>query len=317
MPHSESSFSPPPLTYQSHERICRRVADLHQRDALPAVVLLHSREGYGKKELCLALARQVLGQVGDGAGEAPHSESSFSPPPPPLTHPELWMAPIAEPQLLKAHGRELKDHLAYLPTRGQKRVAVVSEVHRFHAMAFPQLLKILEEPPPYALVLLTSSWLQKVPKTLLSRCVLWPVPPPSPQEFHSLFRHMLPEANLTPPEVDQLRVFAHNSVSLACDIYGQRELLRELGKLLFTRDYFTALHYVEEFCSKYSLSHKKLLLYTEMCLVKNHRLHGTGFCPRRRALLSRWHRQLGEQPLQVPAMLQALVSAPFLRAERS
>jgi DNA polymerase-3 subunit gamma/tau len=67
--------------------------------------------------------------------------------------------------------RELLDNVQYAPTRGRYKVYLIDEVHMLSIHSFNALLKTLEEPPPHVKFLLATTDPQKVPVTVLSRCL--------------------------------------------------------------------------------------------------------------------------------------------------
>jgi len=67
--------------------------------------------------------------------------------------------------------RELLDNVPYAPVRGRYKVYIIDEVHMFSDSSFNALLKTLEEPPPHVKFLLATTDPQKVPVTVLSRCL--------------------------------------------------------------------------------------------------------------------------------------------------
>ena len=67
--------------------------------------------------------------------------------------------------------RELLDNVQYAPTRGRYKVYLVDEVHMLSNHSFNALLKTLEEPPPHVKFLLATTDPQKLPVTILSRCL--------------------------------------------------------------------------------------------------------------------------------------------------
>jgi len=67
--------------------------------------------------------------------------------------------------------RELLDNVQYAPTRGRFKVYLIDEVHMFSNHSFNALLKTLEEPPPHVKFLLATTDPQKLPVTILSRCL--------------------------------------------------------------------------------------------------------------------------------------------------
>ncbi len=67
--------------------------------------------------------------------------------------------------------RELIDNSAYSPARGRYKVYLIDEVHMLSKSAFNALLKTLEEPPPHVKFILATTDPQKLPITVLSRCL--------------------------------------------------------------------------------------------------------------------------------------------------
>lgn len=76
--------------------------------------------------------------------------------------------------------RELLDNVQYAPSRGRFKIYLIDEVHMLSQHSFNALLKTLEEPPAHVKFLLATTDPQKLPVTVLSRCLqfhLKPVPP--------------------------------------------------------------------------------------------------------------------------------------------
>jgi len=67
--------------------------------------------------------------------------------------------------------RELLDAVQYTPSRGRYKVYIIDEVHMLSTSSFNALLKTLEEPPPHVKFVLATTDPQKIPVTILSRCL--------------------------------------------------------------------------------------------------------------------------------------------------
>jgi len=67
--------------------------------------------------------------------------------------------------------RELLENVQYAPTRGRYKVYLIDEVHMLSTHSFNALLKTLEEPPPHVKFLLATTDPQRLPVTILSRCL--------------------------------------------------------------------------------------------------------------------------------------------------
>lgn len=67
--------------------------------------------------------------------------------------------------------RDLREKVQYPPVAGKYKVYIVDEVHMLSTGAFNALLKTLEEPPAHAVFILATTEAQKIPATILSRCM--------------------------------------------------------------------------------------------------------------------------------------------------
>ncbi|WP_444942785.1 DNA polymerase III subunit gamma/tau [Microbulbifer sp. ZKSA006] len=77
--------------------------------------------------------------------------------------------------------RELLENVQYAPTRGRFKVYLIDEVHMLSNSSFNALLKTLEEPPPHVKFLLATTDPQKLPVTVLSRCLQFKLKNMSPE----------------------------------------------------------------------------------------------------------------------------------------
>lgn len=67
--------------------------------------------------------------------------------------------------------RDLRENVQYRPNTGKYKVYIIDEVHMLTSSAFNAFLKTLEEPPPHAIFILATTEVQKLPQTILSRCM--------------------------------------------------------------------------------------------------------------------------------------------------
>ncbi|HYM29536.1 MAG TPA: DNA polymerase III subunit gamma/tau [Steroidobacteraceae bacterium] len=89
--------------------------------------------------------------------------------------------------------RDLLDNVQYAPSRGRFKVYLIDEVHMLSAHSFNALLKTLEEPPPHVKFLLASTDPQKLPVTVLSRCLQFNLKRLPAAEIAAHMRHILAE----------------------------------------------------------------------------------------------------------------------------
>ena len=89
--------------------------------------------------------------------------------------------------------RELLDNVPFAPVRGRSKVYLIDEVHMFSTSSFNALLKTLEEPPPHVKFILATTDPQKLPATVLSRCLQFNLKRLLPEQIRERFRHVLGE----------------------------------------------------------------------------------------------------------------------------
>jgi len=99
--------------------------------------------------------------------------------------------------------RELLDNVQYAPSRGRYKVYLIDEVHMLSSHSFNALLKTLEEPPPHVKFLLATTDPQKLPVTILSRCLQFSLKNMPPERVVEHLTHVLGVENV-PFEDDAL-----------------------------------------------------------------------------------------------------------------
>lgn len=87
--------------------------------------------------------------------------------------------------------RELLDNVQYAPTRGRYKIYLIDEVHMLSNHSFNALLKTLEEPPEHVKFLLATTDPQKLPVTILSRCLQFNLKNMSPERIVEHLSHVL------------------------------------------------------------------------------------------------------------------------------
>ncbi|WP_028239416.1 DNA polymerase III subunit gamma/tau [Stutzerimonas azotifigens] len=87
--------------------------------------------------------------------------------------------------------RELLDNVQYAPSRGRYKVYLIDEVHMLSTHSFNALLKTLEEPPPHVKFLLATTDPQKLPVTILSRCLQFSLKNMPPERVVEHLSHVL------------------------------------------------------------------------------------------------------------------------------
>ena len=103
--------------------------------------------------------------------------------------------------------RELLDNVQYRPTRGRFKVYLIDEVHMLSRSSFNALLKTLEEPPEHVKFLLATTDPQKLPVTVLSRCLQFNLKSLTQSEIGTQLNHILTQEQF-PFEAEALKLLA-------------------------------------------------------------------------------------------------------------
>jgi DNA polymerase-3 subunit gamma/tau len=103
--------------------------------------------------------------------------------------------------------QQLLEQAVYKPVQGRFKVFMIDEVHMLTGHAFNAMLKTLEEPPEYLKFVLATTDPQKVPVTVLSRCLQFNLRPMAPETVQEHLAHVL-EAEGVAAEAPALRLLA-------------------------------------------------------------------------------------------------------------
>ncbi|MAD43940.1 MAG: hypothetical protein CMH98_02940 [Oceanospirillaceae bacterium] len=119
--------------------------------------------------------------------------------------------------------RELLDNVQYAPTRGRFKVYLIDEVHMLSTHSFNALLKTLEEPPDHVKFLLATTDPQKLPVTVLSRCLQFSLKNMTPERIVGYLQKVLEAENIgyEEPALWQLGRAAQGSMRDALSLTDQ------------------------------------------------------------------------------------------------
>ena len=119
--------------------------------------------------------------------------------------------------------RELLDNVQYAPSRARFKIYLIDEVHMLSNHSFNALLKTLEEPPPHAKFLLATTDPQKLPATILSRCLQFNLKNMLPEQVVEHLEKILTEevVEFEPPALTLLGRAAAGSMRDALSLTDQ------------------------------------------------------------------------------------------------
>ncbi|MBR3039523.1 MAG: DNA polymerase III subunit delta [Lachnospiraceae bacterium] len=133
------------------------------------------------------------------------------------SHPDLVYVTHEKPNSIGVDDirQGVNEDIILKPYRGTKKVYIVEEAEKMTAQAQNALLKTMEEPPSYAVILLIATTADAMLQTILSRSVLLPIHP-VPDEI--IRRYLMTEKHIPDYRADVICAFARGNVGRAIDI---------------------------------------------------------------------------------------------------
>ena len=193
-------------TLVGHDQARASLLSALERNRLPSAILLHGPRGIGKATFAFDIARQVLSRTSDESEERISAQVAA------LSHPNLFLLrrttdPANSEKYYSAirvdDVRAMRDSLHQTRGRAGYRLAIVDSVDDCNANSANALLKTLEEPPPHVKFLLATTDPQKLPVTILSRCLQFSLKNMPPERVVEHLTHVLGVENV-PFEDDAL-----------------------------------------------------------------------------------------------------------------
>ncbi len=193
--------------------------------------------------------------------------------------------------------RDIKESIIYPPTISKYKVYIIDEVHMLSESAFNALLKTLEEPPKYVVFILATTEVQKLPQTILSRCVRFDFRLVSPDLLATKLKEILDTLNVTYEESavkliaslgegsvrDTLSIAEsciafsgkHLTYASVLDVAGitSKEILVELTESIISKDSGKTLNLLNDLSSKgknFAQLNKDLVSFVrDLSIIKN------------------------------------------------
>ncbi len=164
-----------------HVRAINLLQSILRTNEVPQAILFKGEEGIGKKTVAHIFTQVLLCQrnhQGDAHFIEPCNRCLSCQKIEHQNHPDFSIVAPDGSFIKIDQIREVQGHIVFRPIDGPKRVVLIDDADKMNDAAANSLLKTLEEPPSYALLILVTSRPDSLPETILSRCQKIP--------FHSL-----------------------------------------------------------------------------------------------------------------------------------
>lgn len=186
---------------------------------LPHGILLSGPKGIGKATLAYALAYKLLGEGADTAARisaGSHTdllviERAFD------EKKEEFAKDISVEQT-----RKIAEFMSLTAGEGAWRVVIIDDADSMNNAAANAILKILEEPPPHAVIILVAHQASRLLPTIRSRCRNCKIAPLLAEDFTQILRNVQPEIGRESAE--KLGEITDYSPGLALELYAQEAL---------------------------------------------------------------------------------------------
>jgi len=155
--------------FQSNQRVVQTLKAAAGGRRLSHAYLFHGTQGTGKRMLARIFAQALLCTGEEKpCGRCPHCLKFAHD-----AHPDFTVVqkPSDKNFILVDQIRTLREEIFIRPNEADHRVVLIENAEQMNPAAANALLKVLEEPPPYAVFLLTANNRDLLPETIASRCV--------------------------------------------------------------------------------------------------------------------------------------------------
>ena len=152
------------------EHILKALENSIQHNKLHQAYMFSGTRGVGKTTIARVFAKCLNCQTGDMPQPKPCNECSACIEIKSGRHIEFLEVDAASRTGVDDM-RELLESVQYKPANARYKIYLIDEVHMLSKSSFNALLKTLEEPPPHVMFLMATTEVEKVPKTVLSRCL--------------------------------------------------------------------------------------------------------------------------------------------------
>ncbi|CAL4043796.1 DNA polymerase III subunit gamma/tau [Buchnera aphidicola] len=125
--------------------------------------------------------------------------------------------------------REILDNIKYSPVQGRFIIYLIDEIHMLSKHSFNSLLKTLEEPPKHIKFILATTHPEKIPKTVISRCLQFNLKELEPIEIYTKIKQILDDEKIT-YDIEGLKIISRAASGSLRDALNLTEQVISMGQ---------------------------------------------------------------------------------------
>ena len=271
------------LTWEQHiglDLTRDAVASHIVQGSLPQVILFEGRVGLGKSTLLPMLAALHFCETTNACGKCTPCLWVKA-----QEHPDIFVLNSNHSPVKLDEVKEIVPHLNTHPSPGNtnqthaRKVVCIVDAENLTVQAMNFLLKTIEEPPPYAQIYLSTSKKQHLLTTLLSRCVQWPIQPPSKDAIMQLLKKQQIAALQNLGEAQLLDLIRRSGSTPGATLKGLEAMTggelkeeKEVRKLLLSNRSDEALNHAEKIIQQKKWATSELIAAVEHNLNELYKL---------------------------------------------
>lgn len=221
-----------------HDKIKQKLDKILSTNSISHAYLFCGKEGIGKKTLAVKFAKSAMCHKSEGFAFCDECESCFT-----FDNGSDFKIIVPTKNVIKVDEiREFCGELFLKPTKALRKVFIIDDAECMNEQAQNALLKVLEEPPLYATIILVTSNKEKLLNTIKSRVVEINFDSLS----HDEIRKILDKNNMQ--YTDEAITYSNGSYKKALDFINDDffEIAKDVAKLLDSRDFLAVNRKFEE-----------------------------------------------------------------------
>lgn len=195
-----------------HKQVIEHLENAMKLNKVSHAYILNGEKGSGKKLLAGAFSQALQCEEGNGCGTCRSCRQAEN-----RNHPDIIRVTHEKPNSISVDEirEQLVNDVQIRPYSGRYKIYIVSDAEKMTVQAQNALLKTIEEPPAYAVILLLTTNASSFLPTILSRCVMLNMKPVSDRQVK---KYLMEHVQIPDYQADICVAFSHGNVGKAVEL---------------------------------------------------------------------------------------------------